>query len=53
VSCDREKLIKLLDGKKVDTWSLLEDIAVKKDDGNSDELKHVKQAKGETEVILR
>ena len=50
--CDREKLINLLEGQKVDTWSILEDLAVK-DDSNSDSFKHVKQAKGEPEVTRR
>jgi hypothetical protein len=50
--CDREKLIKLLAGEKVDTWSILEDLAVK-DVDTSDQYKHVKEMKGEPEVLRR
>ena len=31
VSCDREKLVKLLEGGNVSKWQLLEDLAIKDD----------------------
>jgi hypothetical protein len=29
VSCDREKLVKLLEGRKIEKWKTLEDLAVR------------------------
>lgn len=53
VSCDRDKLVKLLDGQKgVAKWQLIEDLAVK-DDPRSDTYQYVVSQKGQDEVEKR
>lgn len=53
VSCDRDRLVKLLEGQKnVQKWALIEDLAVK-DQPGSESYKYVLQQKGETEVARR
>ena len=52
VSCDREKLVKILEGKNVDRWSLLEDLALE-GDPNTEGFRYVKNLKGEQEVERR
>lgn len=53
VSCDREKLVKLLEGKQnVQKWEQIEDLAVK-DGQDSMAYKYVMQKRGENEVTNR
>jgi hypothetical protein len=53
VSGDREKLIRLLEGKSgVERWSLLEDMALK-DSPDTEAYRYVKTKKGEHEVERR
>ncbi len=53
VSCDREKLVKLLEGKQnVQKWEQIEDLAVK-DGQDSMAYKYVMQKRGENEVTKR
>lgn len=53
VSCDRDKLIKLLEGKQtVQKWEQIEDLAVK-DNPDSMAYKYVMQKRGENEVAKR
>jgi hypothetical protein len=53
VSCDRNLLIKLLEGQKgVPKWELIEDLAVK-DQASSEAYKYVLSQKGEDEVRKR
>jgi len=52
VSCDREKLIKILEGKNVDKWSLLEDLALE-GDPNAEGYRYVRSQKGEVAVEQR
>lgn len=53
VSCDREELIKVLEGKeKVIRWNVLEDLALKgKKDAEA--YKHVTETHGEKEALSR
>lgn len=51
-SCNREKLIKFLEGQKVEKWSILEDLALS-EDPNSLSYRHVVQTKGENEASKR
>ncbi len=53
VSCDRDKLVKLLEGKQsVQKWEQIEDLAVK-DCQDSMAYKYVMQKRGENEVAKR
>jgi len=52
VSCDRAKLVKLLESKPVEKWQLLEDLAIKERPG-SEAYSHVVQIKGPEEVRRR
>ena len=54
VSCDREKLVKILEGGKmiVDKWDQMEDLAVR-EGPSSQAFKYVMQKKGPNEVSKR
>lgn len=53
VSCDRERLVRLLEGKQnVQKWEQIEDLAVK-DGQESMAYKYVMQKRGENEVAKR
>ena len=52
VSCKREKLIKCLEGQKVDRWKTLEDFALRKG-VKSEEFQYVLSIKGEEAVKER
>lgn len=55
VSCDRDRLVKILEGGQKTgggKWELLEDLAIK-DDPRSDSYKYVAESKGEEEVRKR
>ncbi len=53
VSCDRDRLIRLLEGKaRVDRWQQLEDLAVKEKPGSA-AFDHVLASKGPEEVLKR
>ena len=52
LSCDREKLIKVLDGQKVQKWEILEDLAIK-NDKTTEEYRYMVHEKGEGEVTKR
>ena len=49
VSCDREELIRLLEGQSVTQWTVLEDLALKGDTG-SEAYKHVRSVKNEEAI---
>jgi hypothetical protein len=52
VSCDKDKLIKCLEGQKVSKWTPLEDFAVR-NKPESLEFKYIVEKKGEESVIER
>jgi hypothetical protein len=54
VSCNREKLVRLLEGKSnVVKWEMLEDLALKEYKANSPSYQHVLKVKGSTECEER
>jgi len=54
VSCNREKLVRLLEGKSnVVKWEMLEDLALKEYKANSPSYQHVLKVKGSAECEER
>ena len=52
VSCDRDQLVKVLEGQKAQQWTILEDLALK-DHPSSTQYEHVLATRGSNQLAQR